>query len=173
MKYETIKDATRAWVSEFNRFPQDMIGTLMGAAPDDWQEVTPPASGDRVFVYADIEEESTSSEGEIQDYNEETDTYTIEMDDGVTVELSASDFDVDRMDLLPMWGAMWQFGDELDNEWINDHGGLRALADCGFRVYFHEEWGYFFGIDGAGYDFYEAHWIPLYKKRGLEWHKTE
>ena len=23
-------------------------------------------------------------------------------------------------------------------------------------------------IDGAGYDFYEAHWIPLYNKRGLK-----
>ena len=33
--------------------------------------------------------------------------------------------------------------------------------------------GYFFGIDGAGYSFYEEHWIPLYKARGLQWHKTE
>ena len=32
------------------------------------------------------------------------------------------------------------------------------------------EFGYFFGIDGAGYDFYECHWIPLYKARGLQWH---
>ena len=31
--------------------------------------------------------------------------------------------------------------------------------------------GYFFGIDGAGYSFYEEHWIPLYKARGLQWHK--
>ena len=28
-------------------------------------------------------------------------------------------------------------------------------------------------IDGAGYDFYESHWIPLYKARGLQWHETE
>ena len=37
-------------------------------------------------------------------------------------------------------------------------------------MYKHEEFGYFFGIDGAGYDFYEAHWTPLYKARGLHWH---
>ena len=24
-----------------------------------------------------------------------------------------------------------------------------------------------------GYDFYENHWIPLYKARGLQWHETE
>lgn len=29
------------------------------------------------------------------------------------------------------------------------------------------------GIDGAGYDFYEAHWEPLYKARGLHWHSEE
>lgn len=29
------------------------------------------------------------------------------------------------------------------------------------------------GIDGAGYDFYEAHWIPLYEARGLHWHEGE
>lgn len=29
------------------------------------------------------------------------------------------------------------------------------------------------GIDGAGYNFYEAHWLPLYNARGLQWHDTE
>ena len=33
--------------------------------------------------------------------------------------------------------------------------------------------GYIFGIDGAGYDFYEDHWIPLYKERGIQWHDKE
>lgn len=28
-------------------------------------------------------------------------------------------------------------------------------------------------IYDATYDFYEAHWIPLYKVRGLHWHKEE
>ena len=44
------------------------------------------------------------------------------------------------------------------------------MSECGFRIYKHEEWGCFFGIDGAGYNFYDAHWIPLYKARGLKWH---
>jgi hypothetical protein len=28
------------------------------------------------------------------------------------------------------------------------------------------------GINGAGYDFYEHHWIPLYTALGYAWHET-
>ncbi len=173
-RYETISEATRAWVSEFNRFPTDMISVLMAAGePDEWMEVTPPAIGDRVYIDDDITpDESDSDQGEIIDYDPEGGIYTIKTDDGVTfVTESSSSFYVDRYDLLPMWGSMWQFGDFIDDEWIEEDGGLQALADCGFRVYHHEEWGYFFGIDGAGYDFFSAHWERLYKKRGLNWHE--
>ncbi len=72
---------------------------------------------------------------------------------------------------LPMWGTMWSFGDALDNYWLENKGGLEAMARCGFRVYTQEDYGYIFGIDGAGYDFYEDHWIPLYQERGLHWHE--
>jgi len=71
---------------------------------------------------------------------------------------------------LPMWGTMFSFSDPLDNEWLSEPGNLQAMIDCGFRVYQQEDYDYIFGIDGAGYDFYEAHWIPLYKARGLQWH---
>ena len=48
--------------------------------------------------------------------------------------------------------------------------GSKLMSECGFRVYESEDFGFIFGIDGAGYDFYESHWIPLYKARGLRWH---
>lgn len=69
-----------------------------------------------------------------------------------------------------MWGWLWQFGDSADDYWLEELDGIRIMSECGFRIYEHEEWGYFFGIDGAGYDFYEAHWEPLYRARGLQWH---
>lgn len=72
-----------------------------------------------------------------------------------------------------MWGTLWAFGDSVDNWWLEEHGGLQAMADCGFRIYEQEDYEYVFGIDGAGYDFYSEHWIPLYKARGLHWHKEE
>lgn len=73
-------------------------------------------------------------------------------------------------DLLPMWGTMWSFGDACDDYWLEKLNGIEIMSKCGFRIYEHDEFGYFFGIDGAGYDFYTEHWIPLYKKRGLQWH---
>lgn len=73
-------------------------------------------------------------------------------------------------DMLPMWGTMWSFGDGCDDWWLENEGGIEIMSKCGFRIYEHDEWGYFFGIDGAGYDFYAEHWIPLYKMRGLQWH---
>ena len=74
---------------------------------------------------------------------------------------------------IPMWGSMWSFDDWTDNEWVESYGGLDALLECGFTVLHHDEFGYYFGINGAGYDFYEAHWIPLYKMRGLKWHDID
>lgn len=76
-------------------------------------------------------------------------------------------------DYLPMWGTMWSFSEMLDNWWLEECGGLQKMADCGFRIYEQEDYGYIFGIDGAGYDFYEAHWIPLYEARGLKWHDDD
>ncbi len=75
---------------------------------------------------------------------------------------------------LPVWGWMWTFGDGIDEEWatgeyLGPH--IQEMADCGFRLYQSEDFRLIFGIDGAGYDFYEAHWIPLYRARGLKWHK--
>lgn len=168
MKYETISDATHAWVREFNAFPTDMISKLTDISPYEWNEVTLPAIGDRVILY-DSPEECSSDEGEIVDCT--GDLYVIRADDGTEFSAEASDFEIDKLDVLPMWGTMWGFGDWIDENWIEEGDGMRALSDCGFRVYEHSEWGYFFGIDGAGYDFFEAHWVPLYKKRGLKWHK--
>ncbi len=71
---------------------------------------------------------------------------------------------------LPKWGTMWSFSNILDEAWLDDDENRKVMADCGFRIYEQEDYGYIFGIDGAGYDFYEAHWIPLYKARGLKWH---
>lgn len=69
---------------------------------------------------------------------------------------------------LPMWGTMWTFGDSLDEYWAREN--LETMLECGFWVYESDELGVVFGIDGAGYDFYESHWTPLYKARGLRWH---
>ena len=167
MKYETINDAVHAWVAEFNAIPMAIIDKLLEQNSEELHEITPPSVGDRVFVFDSPADEDT---GEIIEHNENV--FTIKLDDGTTCDLEAGDFEVQHDEFLPMWGTMWAFGDSIDNWWLED-GGLQIMADCGFRIYEQEDYDYIFGIDGAGYSFYDEHWIPLYKARGLKWHKEE
>jgi len=81
--------------------------------------------------------------------------------------------DYEFYESLPAWGTMWSFGDAIDDWWLENEDGIQKMSDCGFRIYYSDEFGYFFGIDGAGYDFYAQHWIPLYKARRLKWHETK
>ena len=168
----TINEATHEWVREFNALPRSMIELLMQTDPNSWTEITEPCVGDRVYVE---DGEHDGEEGEITKckYDGESDLYLVEFDDeslGDAV-LCKDEFDVvSESEFLPMWGTIWSFGNSIDDHWLEDEDNLRLMSQCGFRIYEHEEWGFFFGVDGAGYDFYDAHWIPLYKARGLHWH---
>ena len=169
----TIHEATERWVSEMNAFPYGMIERLMKLEPDEWYEVTVPSNGDRVYVYGMPDGcEDYNRYGEIENHIGNK-IYLINLDDGNTVEVGQEDFEVQNDGFLPMWGWLWQFADSADDYWLEEMDGIQIMSDCGFRIYHNEEFGYFFGIDGCGYDFYEAHWIPLYKKRGLQWHDPE
>lgn len=165
----TILDATHKWVSEFNAIPQGVMVKLMRNDETDVTEITPLGIGDCVDVWSD----EYYGDGEIVGYNQDDDTYSVHTDDDTYIEVSPESIQVQYDDVLPMWGTMWTFGDMLDDLWLEEDNGLQLMADCGFRIYQQEDFGYIFGIDGAGYDFYEAHWVPLYKARGLRWHTLE
>lgn len=167
---KTIREATEYWTREFNAIPQEMLARLMEAAPDEWAEVTTPCYGDKVYVYEIPEELDTLEHGGEIVGRDENGLWRIKLYDGNFVSAADVDFEAERDDLLPMWGTMWSFGDSCDNYWLEEEDGTRKMSECGFRIYYHEEFGYLFGIDGAGYDFYEQHWEPLYKARGLQWH---
>lgn len=161
----TIKEATEEWVRGMNAIPTRMIEKLWD---ESWREITPPAVGDRVYVFFDTK---GNGEGEIVAIND--DEYKIDLDNARTVTAHEGEFEVIRYDGLPMWGTMWSFEESIDDYWLEKMGGLELMAECGFRIYQSEDYGYFFGIDGAGYDFYENHWIPLYKARGMKWHDED
>ena len=166
---KTVRDAAQEWVREMNAYPYDMIAKLMANEPDDWHEVTAPCVGDRVYTFG-------NGEGVITDIREEDgeELFTIELDSsGMEIEVPDGEFEVQYDDILPMWGTLWSFGDSCDDWWLENENGIEIMSRCGFRIYESDDFGYFFGIDGAGYDFYEAHWCPLYKARGLHWHDTE
>ena len=176
----TVREATEKWISEFNRFPQDMIQKLMLMDVDSWHEITVPSCGDKVHVFVlpnkDIygkKIDAVKPTGEIMEYLEKEERYRIKLDNEAEIIVKPYGFEVERYDVLPMWEWMWQFGYSYDDDWLEEKDGIRMMSECGFRIYKHDEWGYFFGIEGAGYDFYEEHWIPLYRKRGLQLHDSE
>ena len=162
---KTLLEATQYWVYSFNAIPTAMIARLMTNSPEEWTEVTMPTIGDTVYVY----DEDTN--GEITAQVE--DGYEILLENGTEITSTVDDFTLVQNDILPCWGTMWSFGESVDEYWLGNGAGLTALSECGFRVFYHEDFGYFFGIDGAGYDFYTEHWIPLYTARGLHWHNQE
>lgn len=171
----SIREATEVWVTcYFDAIQTGILQELNQYDPLNpfdpvrFREVTVPTAGDRVIVCA------TGESGEIDDYDEETEVYRVFLDfRQEMIQLKADEFEIECEDYFPMWGTMWSFRDRLDEYWLEERGGIRAMSQCGFRIYKHVDYGYFFGIDGAGYNFYEAHWIPLYKARGLHWHKEE
>ena len=164
----TVREAAVEWVRGFNAIQQGMIEKLMMAEPDDWSEIPFPAVGDTVYVF-DTPEGCEDHYGEINSYDEESDLYAVRLSNGELVSADENNFEIQR-DTLPMWSTMWSFGDRCDDWWLEEGDGIRALSECGFRVYESEEFGYFFGIDGAGYSFMEEHFVPLYRARGLQWH---
>jgi len=160
----TKLDACREWVREFNAIPQSLIvKAYMGDNIDDITEITPVSIGNYVW--------SNEYQGqyEIIKINREKGTATINID-GKNKKVDIDDLSNEFDDFLPMWGTMWTFGDSCDEHWLEEKENRQIMADCGFRIYETEELGYLFGIDGAGYDFYEQHWLPLYEARGLHWH---
>lgn len=162
----TIKDATYKWVREFNAISQSLIEKAFKDNVDNLTELTVVSAGDKVWS----NEFQDQFEVESVDYNSEV-VILCGYDEDEELGTTINDVSLENDSWLPMWGTMWTFGDSLDEDWARDN--LDVMSNCGFRIYEDEETGdIYFGIDGAGYDFYEAHWIPLYKARGLQWHDT-
>ena len=155
-KEQAIMKACREWVGEFNSIPQSLMEKAYGG--DKYFEGLRRVSPYEVRC-VDCDHEFYS------DYYDPYDEVCPECE-GVDIESAVYEDPV-----LPMWGTMWTFGDSCDDYWLEDKDGLQKMAECGVIVYECDEVGYVFGIHGAGYSFYDSHWIPLYKKRGLEWHK--
>lgn len=86
----TVREAAKEWVREFNAIPQSMIDKLMKLDFEDWHEVTTPSYGCRVYVPSSSIPDSYNGEedeGEVISYDEESELYCIELDDGFKVSL--------------------------------------------------------------------------------------
>ena len=160
-KERRIEESTREWVNGFNAVEQELIKESLSVNIDNWGELTPLVKGDYVVGWSSKGEFN----GEVDEVNYEKETAIVDGEEFDIYELEK------EQDFLPMWSTMWTFGESLDEDWAREN--IEIMQDCGFRVYENDDFGIIFGIDGAGYNFYENHWIPLYKARGLKWHDKE
>ena len=72
-----------------------------------------------------------------------------------------------------MWSTLFEAKDNTIKDWILENYE-KIIKESGFTIIDlsrenegEYETGVFLGVNGAGYDFYEAHWIPLYKIFGV------
>ena len=136
------------WVNTLNAIDYALIENSVKNNIDDWVELTKPIVGDYDGNTGSVIES-------IDAYNE---TYMVEDDDE---EYDLYDAYVDCDSFLPMWGTMWTFNNRYEENWVRNN--LYEVSEMGFRIYEYQETGtLYIGIDGAGYDFYEAHWNKLY-----------
>lgn len=165
----TEREAVKMWVNSFHSVPTGLIAKLVYFDQDNWWEVTKPTNGCEVYVYDEALPDSYSGgcDGKIIGCDEKAGLYCVEMENGYRVSLKEEDFEVSRDRDFPLCETMWSFKDEADNDWLKKMDGISIMSRCGFRIYESSEFGYFFGIDGTKFDFYEKCWIPLYRAWGL------
>lgn len=88
------------------------------------------------------------------------------------IALAASDpEDIDEDDIEQLRQA-------VIDEWRESQDEDAFLADSGWQdvggtglIAREFDGRLLLGINGAGYDFYESHWVPLYLALGYQWHK--
>lgn len=137
------------WVDTLNAVEHDLIVESVRNNIDNWIELTKPYVGSYDY----------NTNNTIKSIDYDNDTYMVEDDEE---EYDIRDVEIERYDFLPMWGTMWTFDNSYEENWVRDH--LYEFSEMGFRVYEYGETGtLYFGIEGAGYNFYEAHWKPLYE----------
>lgn len=72
------------------------------------------------------------------------------------------------------WTTDWPHPVNMPDLEISSPGIVAAAEEAGFLVYEPADFdGHILAIDGGGYDFYEAHWVPLYLALGLKWHEQD
>lgn len=170
-------EAAHKWVSGFHQFPRDMVRTLMKADPASWSEVT------TLSPWADVKVSMPCQTVDGMPYQGKEpygnlmgrmkDGWKIRMVDDEIVYVKGDGFKLNPLTALPKYVCLFQFDNQCDEEWLENGDGIRLMSECNFRIYRHEEWGYFFGPDMAGYSVYSTHWVPLYQARNLQWHNED
>ena len=166
-----IREAAELWVSrDMTRIPMSVVEKLIKISNySDIVEITP------IVKYSRVWSNEYHKGGEVVEITEDDGNLiaVVELYNGKQHKMAIEDLSPQYKAGLPMWSTMWAFDNPCDCDWLEDEENMRKMAECGFRIYESEDYGYIFGIDGCGYSFFDEHWIPLYKARGLRWHDNK
>ena len=157
----TKRVACEQWVAESNAFSLWMVEKLAGEGLEGISKLTPIVEDDYVTYFKDWGTYTVKS------VDREEGTLVLISDDEEEVVADLNEVEKVDDDYFPMWNTLWEFPniDEDDAE---------LVAKCGFEMYeLTEDGTILIGINGCGYSFYEAHWLPLYDAKGMCWHDTE
>jgi len=92
--------------------------------------------------------------------------------------MTEDEFEDAKMEMMDtqrevMWGTLFEAKHKFVAEDIIDNSDA-IISDAGFTIIDlsrenegEYETGVFLGVNGMGYDFFDAHWIPLYKILGV------
>ncbi len=159
---DTLRDRVHAWVAEFTEVPAGVLEKMARTDDDMYSYASPsfrlvasptvrcdrclyPHDGD-ASVLRPIE-----SHGDLQ----------------IFVACENCGFDLGWIPQEPSvfpcaWSTLFA-PPRFDRTWFLEHAA--AVANLGFLVFESEDYGVLLGIDAAGFDFYEAYWMPLYTLR--------
>lgn len=158
--------AVKQWIETFVPIQTKIIAKLMKYEPELWHEVTQPYELKRVTLLG------TASKGLI--VNIDGDIYTIKIDGSdALIKTKADGFRMFFKEPIPSWPVMWTFSNERDNYWLENENGIFEMSKWGFRIFKHDELGFYFGVKKVQFDFYTDYWIPLYESRGLDCEQYE
>lgn len=135
----------------------EAVGLEVPDEPEEPDGGEPDAPDEADFnLKADYEKAHATYLEDYEAYEKEHDAYLEAYD-----AYEEADREVHEAEGLPMWNTMWVARET--------HGLAETLTACGFSVYQFLsgtldavfDGTLVFGVDGAGYSFYGAHWIPL------------
>lgn len=165
VQYQRILKATKEWIKEFNAIDTSIFKHIMevGDSVEFLRELTREVitEGEEVY-YSDINDFV-----EVIDVSDNGEKLVIRDGEGKEYEVDKNEVDNEVDSVLPMWNTMWSFSNSMNSKWAKDN--VAKIKECGFRLYEYTRTGeLYLGIDGAGYDFYSHHWVPLYKAYNSE-----
>lgn len=113
-------------------------------------------------------EECTSE----REYQNEMKIYKEELESFEEYTKAYEKWESDSLNNFPTWGTIFECKSKDDANRIRDN--INEVQEMGFIILDDfDELDLCLGVDGGGYNFYEAHWSKLYDFLGMKWHDEE